>query len=461
MPTVDLHEALLTDGLRHPYFFNGRVLTAEALQAEQTAQHTHTRRLGQSLGTGVVRGLEVRIGQATGKQPTVIVTAGLAMNRAGQVLAVPDSVTEVEVALVRAPQPAAPITGEGLFTACTGDRDPSASDTPFTATGQGVYVLVLAPAADYRERVPGVGLTDTGTARSCGSRYVDEGVQFRLEPLDVSNPAVAGPALSQTLPTLMEQTDAAAISRTRNLLAHLCLGTLTALNAPVDLFRALRGDVDSSAYGPLDVLRLQNRLTDCDVPLALVRWAASGLQFVDGWSVRRRRHRLDATDARPFPATDRRQAEAEAAFLQFQDHLADLTRPGGLDRPAAQVQARDFFVYLPAAGVLPLIGARFSSGLRTEAFFDGVTHRPPVMIEGAKLRALLAASFAYPPIDLTRQELVWLYQVRENVAAVQADTASRPDPYLLFANGHMPFAGEAQYDLSRWNYSHYTSDLDE
>ncbi|RMH68259.1 MAG: hypothetical protein D6685_02410 [Bacteroidetes bacterium] len=459
MPSVDLHEALLTGGLRHPHFFNGRVLTAEALQAEQAAQHTHARWLGQSIGTGVVRGLEVRIGQSTGPRPTVIVSAGQAVNRAGQLLAVPDALTEVEVVLVRAPRPAEAITGDGLFAACTGGPDTSPADTPFTATGQGAYVLVLAPAADYRERVPGVGLTDNGTARSCGSRFVEEGVQFRLEPLDVHTPAVAGP-LSETLPALMARTDPAGIARTRNLLAHLCLGTPTALNAPVDLFRALRGDLDHSTYGPLDALRLQNRLTDGDVPLALIRWAATGLQFVDMWAVRRRLHRLDATNTSPFPATDRRRAEAEAAFLQFQQHVADLTRPGALDRPGAQVRARDFFAYLPAAGVIPLDGARFSIGLHPEPFFAGRAHRPPGRIEGARLRAVLAASFDYPPIDLEQQEMVWIYQVRENTAAVMADTASRPDPFLLFTNGHMPFAGEARYDLSRWDFSQYASDLD-
>jgi hypothetical protein len=34
------------------------------------------------------------------------------------------------------------------------------------------------------------------------------------------------------------------------------------------------------------------------------------------------------------------------------------------------------------------------------------------------------------------------------------DTRS-PSAYLVFASGTLPFAGETQYDLARWNYGNF------
>jgi hypothetical protein len=30
-----------------------------------------------------------------------------------------------------------------------------------------------------------------------------------------------------------------------------------------------------------------------------------------------------------------------------------------------------------------------------------------------------------------------------------------PQMYVVFTSGHLPFMGDAQYDLSRWDYSNY------
>ncbi len=66
----------------------------------------------------------------------------------------------------------------------------------------------------------------------------------------------------------------------------------------------------------------------------MIGWTAdAGIEFVDLWSVRRRVTRPAAEDQfAPF-AGDRRRAEGEAMFLQFQAAISDLRnqpqpRPG-------------------------------------------------------------------------------------------------------------------------------------
>src|SRR6185295_1576653 len=76
----------LTDqGIRRINFFNGRLLTARDLSREQDARAEADARLGQAIGAGIVHGLEVeRSGDAL--QRRLSITAGLAVNRAGQTL---------------------------------------------------------------------------------------------------------------------------------------------------------------------------------------------------------------------------------------------------------------------------------------------------------------------------------------------------------------------------------------
>ena len=76
-------------------------------------------------------------------------------------------------------------------------------------------------------------------------------------------------------------------------------------------------------------------------------------------------------------------------------------------------------------------------------------------MEGARLERLIRTSFLYPPIDLSNKEMLWLYQVRENQQAIDAGSSTPPKLYMVFANGHIPFQGEAQYDLNYWNYANF------
>ena len=56
--SINLGESFLA-GLRAPFYANGRLLTAEDLRADQEATHGRLGLLGQAVGAGVARGLEV------------------------------------------------------------------------------------------------------------------------------------------------------------------------------------------------------------------------------------------------------------------------------------------------------------------------------------------------------------------------------------------------------------------
>ena len=197
----------------------------------------------------------------------------------------------------------------------------------------------------------------------------------------------------------------------------------------------------------IDELRSQLLTTD-EVPLAVVGWAAdTGITFVDLWSVRRRiiRRAAEGTFA-PF-AGDRRRAEGEAMFLQFRDAIGDLaagTAPSQLAASAA-------FEWLPAAGLLPLQSAGWLDGFNVAAFFTGMTTRGPEYVTAADVDAIMRTSFEYPPIATDGHEVTWVYLVRENSAVAP----SGGQTYALFATGHMPYAANARFDLSAWDYSNY------
>src|SRR5688500_18474226 len=114
--SVDLLEPVLTDGIQNTHFFNGRILTAEALRTEQQAGRWQRWQLGRAAGHGIVCGLEIRLGNpgAPGQGvPTVHVTSGLAFNSLGQALALPK---DKEVAL--APEIGQSSVEAGLFGTC-------------------------------------------------------------------------------------------------------------------------------------------------------------------------------------------------------------------------------------------------------------------------------------------------------------------------------------------------------
>lgn len=457
-----LNTPITDDGLTSIRFFNGRVLSAADLETEQAADRRRRAQLGRAQGTGTVHGLHVR--PAPGDAPTALrVTKGLAINRAGSPV---ELFVDVEVSVVDANIDPEPATG-GDFMVC--EALPSV-----TATGTGAYLLVACPATKRRELVPRAAMGDGGMAGSCGPKYRVEGVRFRLVHLDTSDDSLVPAVLRDPLRTLMAQVELspAARSRRRNLLAHWCLGTADARQSAADLFdRHVRAEPPSNEpvrYGPLDALRMsavpgdEPTLTPHDVPLALFVWDEDRVTTVDMWAVRRRIHRLAGA---PEPITDRRHAEGEAAFRQFQGHIGVLVQhePSG---DLLDVRMSDYFRFLPALCMVPLVNSDGGAGVLPETFLEGYPARSPVYAEGARVGPLMAQAMLTPAVSLAQGTALRTYYIRENAAAREepATVPERPQvspvPYLVLASGYLPRIGDPRYDLSHWDFAHYPHPAD-
>lgn len=422
---IDLDTAFLDDGIRSTNFFNGRLLSAEDLTQEQQARKEALKQFGRAIGEGVAYGLEVEaiIGGSSATDPVVTVKPGLALNREGRAL---ELLQEVNVALLRgASNEGSTASGTGAFATC-------APPGSVYVSGAGVYLLVISEADGREGRASTSGLGGQ-PGNGCEAKRLVEGVQFRL--------------LRLTLPDESQLGNSEAQRRLlRNRAANHCLGTTDAKSSAFvrDPFGpAVQG------YGIIDALR-PNFLTPCDVPLAILHWRDNeGLRWVDMWSARRRMTRPTLLGRWGSGVSDRRSAEGEAMFLQFQDQLESL-RQG----TPHSVRAVDHFAWLPPVGLLPLEGGG-KSGFVYDTFFDGLAARkPPLHIEGARLQSLLRLSMAYPPINVAGGDPgLWLYLVQENQAA-QAGAGS-PQQYLVFTSGYLPYLGTPRFDAAHWSFGNY------
>jgi hypothetical protein len=457
-PDTDLHEAV--PGARRPNYFNGRVLTAEDLRADQDAARAHTRTAARAAGSGVVEGLRVRPGGLP-DTPAVTVSAGLAVAPSGHLL---ELANEVAVRLVAEPRRETSPAAGSPFVACI--------PREVRPSGAGVYVLCVAPTSASAGRAPRVA-PGTGVAGTCGPRWAVDGVLFRLVPVDVAALAAAsGMPIDRIDP---EDPSAPGRSRLRNVVAHALLGSGGVSDRGRDPLR--RGDPDG-----LTVLRRDGQLTDRDVPLALLRWRGGvTVEFADEWAVRRPREPDDdPTRALEIMLGRHREGAGAATILQFAAHLDDLLavqrrlvfptgptlrppiglRPpliragpliGELPRLPPDVVARDHFVRLPPAGVLPLRERPTDRGIVPDVFFAGMQAAPTVVVPGARIEPLLRAARASAPIDPTAGEAVWTYLVAENRMA--RDRGEDVQPVLVFASGHLPDIGDGRYDLGRHDHA--------
>ncbi|NTU83117.1 MAG: hypothetical protein HGA45_27730 [Chloroflexales bacterium] len=445
MDVYKLSEAILKGGLRSTNYFNGRLLSAEALSDDQAANREAHRRLGRAIGAGIVWGLEVS--KPTSGTPAgttrVNVSAGVALSSGGDLLSLPDGAA---VDLTRAAETSG--ASAGLFKLC---EQPGASPV---ASSTGLYVLTIYPTSGFSGRAPSSGLSGTATGLAgCGSSYAVEGVQLRLVPLsqsDLGNDPLAGQIIQ-----LLTRTTAPELSRLQNLLAQLCFGGVAQARLARDpLQRAAQG----GGYTLLDTLRVNQTLDDCEVALALLHWGGQSLGFVEHLAVRHRLTAPVASGGWEFLIGDRRQSQAEAAFLQFQAQLAGLRSPSVGTR---SVRATDYFAYLPPAGFLPT-GAT-ALDFSPDTFFAGLSvprggegdSAPPeaAFIPAGRVEALIRASLAYPPIDLASGELIRLYKVSTSVA----DTPTQP--YLIFTAGHMPDFTAPTLDLARFGSARFAPEL--
>jgi hypothetical protein len=123
--------------------------------------------------------------------------------------------------------------------------------------------------------------------------------------------------------------------------------------------------------------------------------------------------------AEPWPlhVGQRRMAEAEAIFLQFQDQLRSLLNEAN----PGTIRAKDRFRYLPGAGYLPLDTGEFVA----DTFFDDV-QTAPAEIDGAFLRWYIEDGMLLDPIDLADPPSLLLFTTGSNVSPA----------YLVFQRRH-------------------------
>lgn len=375
---------IFDQGIANPRFFNGRVLTAGDLQDEQEANRRQRRQLGQGLGAGIVHGLEVVLihDGADGQAPVVSVAPGLAFNGEGQAVALPVPVE----ALVLEPFKEAPPAEAGLFHPC-------ALGVASTPKASGIVLLTAAPASTPEGQAPLRGFND-GKILGCGSRFDKEGVRFRTVTLapDTLKKWVGAETLA-ALKSYSGKDDPVSVSRLRNRLAHAFLGS-----EELALFwRDPLATPAGAGYGLLDRLRADpaGPLDGCEVPLALLYATSKGVRFLDMWAVRRRLI-VDPLSAGLGPAAaPRGLAEAEAAFFQFQDQLADLAKEV---KPAAvsSLKAADYFDFLPPAGYLPLSG----SATAWKGFLGAYAPAVETPLHEGLAPALLRQALCHAPVRL-------------------------------------------------------------
>ena len=361
-------------GLQAPHYFNGRLLTAEDLKTDQQAVLTREAWLGQASGYGVIEGLIVSQVDST----SLKVSAGLGLNRQGQVIHLASDTT---LQLFLQASNNAPIDDAGHFKNC----DFSAIGGGNAVVSDGAYLLTVIPASRLDGLAPVKAAAGSIAPPGCASKSETEGLQFKAIRLTAFEAQFAN------------ITD---INR-QNLLAHWCYGSKHLPDLARDPFHF------NSNFGGLDGLDPAD-LTLCDLPLAVFYWLNGGLVFVDAWSARRRLIRPDALDETQedvvvgdvfrFPRlserfafvgatatfspsvllsrsliqrktrtwkgilSDKRVAEGQARFLQFQAQIDSLITTGKI----SQVDAREYFPFMPPAGFLPISLSSLEEAVRLE-----------------------------------------------------------------------------------------------
>lgn len=319
-----------TGAAQLPNYVNGRLLTAEDLATGQDTLRRRDQQIGRAAGRGVVSGLWV-----SHTATTVTVAAGLAINSGGEPVKVSAAVT-LPLAFSAAASSSSPT---GSFGCCT----PPAG-TGSTVLAAGCYLLTVLPACQTQGQTPMASATQSagGSAGAgCVAQWTAQGVQFKAITLPLGT-SVLGIGVTA--------------GNRRNLLAQWCFGApqLDSLGVAPFTF--------NPAYTGFDLLDPAD-LTCADVPLAVFYWNGQSLDFVDNWSARRRITAPDPVSSSfSVIVDDRRRADGEARFLQFEDQVAELLDAG----LGGKVAAHSYFGLLPPVAFLPVNSRSLA------ALFDGL-----------------------------------------------------------------------------------------
>lgn len=398
---IKLKQPIIDGSLRATNFFNGRLVTGADLTREQTARREAVWRLGKAVGEGIVYGLEVEKDSSAGTNPVVSVRKGLAVSRCGQALYLAE---DASVDLLQ--------RFGAVDEASTMFKDCKPLTVGTYLAGFGFYLLVLSPAESSEGSAPTSGLNNAFS--TCNTDVILETVQFNLLPVDA-----------------FLKSGAPVGKRLRNFIAYRCFGAAKLPN----FFKDPLG-VALDSYGLLDEIR-SKLLSNSDVPLALINWTSQGLQFVETEAVRRRISRRDEDDDWTQIVKDRRLSETEAMMKQFAGHIKSLESEAV---NLSTVVAKDYFQYLPPAGIIPvtIAGAAGKPGFNPATFF-GAKYSAPAELDGDQLPVLLEQALSHEPINLDGTDKIQLYYVKEN-AAVPAGTNVRKA--LVFARHSLPYLGK-------------------
>ncbi len=408
--SVKIQQPVVNGSLRTTNFFNGRLVTGADMTREQAARREAVARIGQAAGEGIVYGLEVEKDSAAGTQPIVSINAGLAVNRCGQALYL---LQDTSVNLLERESSVA--QASNIFGECG-----EITVGNYTA-GYGFYLLVISPAQSNEGSAPTSGLNNAFS--TCNTDVILETVQFRRLAID---PFLVG----ETIPNQQ---------KLRNYIAYRCFGT-----AKAEQFFADPLGFSLDSYGLIDEMR-DRTLAKSEVPLAVIHWTASGIQFVENWAVRRRLTQRNGGGNWTQLLDDRRASEAEAMMRQFENQIERMLIDE--NNPAA-IEADDYFRYLPPAGILPLGGAG-RKGFDAANFFGSPGAANIVNTDGDRLLSLFDEALLHEPIDLRANEKIRLYYVRENVKAIEDGQNVRK--VLVFARHSLPFIGVARFDRAEFD----------
>lgn len=409
--SIKLQEPITNGSLKVTNFFNGRLITGADLTREQTARAEADRRLGMAIGSGIVEGLTVEKASLLGKS-MVKVSAGLAVNLCGQTLYL-----KQEETIDLQQRFSAVESASKLFVPC--QNQPQTGE--YVASHR-LYLLVLSPAEITEGSAPTSGLNNAFA--SCNRDLILETVQFRLLPID---PFLSIPSIP-TDETL------------RNYVAYKFFG----IDEMKSFYKNPLG-FSLESYGLIDKMR-KSSLSKNDVPLAVINWTATGIKFVDIWAVRRSLDRPNLTENRLEFLNERRVFETKSMMSQFANQIEDIEAERG---NLQNIEATDYFNYLPPAGLLPIDEVSgSSSGFDVDKFFGAKRSKEIYTIDGDVLRVLLNQASLHEPIEMKTTDKIQLYYVRENQKARETDSNIRQ--VIVFARHSLPFFGVARFDEALW-----------
>lgn len=404
------------DGLRAPHYINGRLLAAEDLKADQEANLTRMAWLGKAAGAGIVEGLMV---EQSGNN--VRVQKGLGLNREGQPVRLPGPIT---LSLQVTPDEQV-VEEAGRFHTCT------LKPGSVGGIAGGAYLLTALPVSRLEGSAALKGSAGSASSPGCAAKWEVEGLQFKaIRLVGFADTAAAN--------------DKPKMSVLRNQLAHWCYGS-----------EALKGLARDPLHAAADYAGLWKidgaDMSPCDLPLAVFFWTGSSLAFVDAWSARRRLTQSDAIGGWYAVLDDRRAADGQARFLQFQAHVDALSTEVGLS--PASVSAQSFFGWLPPAGFLPL----GDDGFDFETFFAELPVRRVGVVGYDFISRRLYSSLYEHAIDLRKPDDIVIYMVPEvfqfMLAGMQVHAGpSRIAALKSFAEGLLEGRGRAKYRtrLTAW-----------